>query len=153
MGTLSKITFNINSQILCFFTWCLSYNLNYRVVYNIQKELKNGYSFSIIKPKHIYDSVMRDNVIQFLTEYFDLFAEWDPTGRKAIIPQICKKSFYNDVFIPYVSKISDNFSSYSYFRKIWCKYFKNIRMTSKQRFSICQEYQILNDKIRNVCLF
>lgn len=149
---LSKQYFIINGQKICFFGWCLSYDIHYRQIYKIQSSLKDGQYLSIIKPQQIPEANLRNQVEIFLTEYMDLMANWDPTGQKARIPQMSKKDFYYNMFLPHISKIHTRWASYKYFQKIWCSSFKHIHMTSKQRFSICQDCQDFNDKIHNVSL-
>ena len=149
---LTDDIFYINGQKVCFYSWCLAYNIHFKYVLSIQKWLKNNNWCSIIQPKFIPDASKRIQVEKFLTEYMELIAEWDPTGQKARIPEMNKLNFYHHVYIPYtIQHKYDQCTSYKYFNKIWCTSFKHVRMTSKQRFSICSKCQQLNQNINNVC--
>lgn len=149
-GILLNDEFIINGQKLCFFTWCLAYDLNYSFVYKIQRWMKtNNYEY-VIPPIHVPEAPLRKDVEQFLTEYMDLMAQWSPCGEKALLPEMNKKNFYYQEYVPKMMRESRRWCSYKYFNKIWCTKFAHIRMTSKQRFSICQTCQDFNHKIQQV---
>ena len=143
--TLAHQKFYINNQVICFYCWCLVYDMHYQYVLSVQKFLKDGYYFHVIKPMHILDSTVKRDALCFLTEYFDLQAEWQPTGSKARLETFNKKEFYLNVYVPYISKVRSKCVSYSYFNQLWCLNFKHVRMTSKQRFSICPKCQKYNE--------
>jgi hypothetical protein len=136
----SNAVFVIKNQNVCFYVWCLVFNWNYKYVERVAKELTvNTNNDQIISHEHIYDSTMKNIILNFLTEYFDLLAEWDPTGKKALIPKLNKKRMYEILFTNDCILKNLPVPSYKYFIKIWNNYFSFVRMTNKQRFSICSK--------------
>jgi hypothetical protein len=150
-GHLTHNKYYINNQQLCFYTWCLVYDFHFGMAYKAQTSLQQGYWFSIVQPKHVADAILRINVEKFLIEHFDLLAHWDPTGRKATIQNFNRKDFWNRVYVKDCIDKKIPYASYVYFMKIWKTSFSHVRMTDKQRFSICQICQDFNREIRNVC--
>lgn len=149
---LLKDNFYINGQRLCFITWCMVYDLNYKYVYNVQKKMKENQEH-VIAPAYIPEAPLRENVENFLREYMDLMAQWSPCGEKALIPEMNKKNFYYQEYVPQMMRENRQWCTYKYFNSIWNSEFKHIRMTSKQRFSVCQECQDFNYKIHQVLFY
>jgi hypothetical protein len=148
---LTHNIYTANNQKMCFFSWCLVYDIHWSSFYRAQKLLNKGYWLSVVAPKYVPDAPLREHIECFLREHFDLLAHWDPTGKKATIPEFSKKIFYQNVFTREMDSLGLVCPSYEYFIKIWCLSFKHIRMTNKQTFSICQTCQDWNTKIYNVC--
>jgi hypothetical protein len=137
---LSDGVFVVKNQNVCFYVWCLVFNWNYKYVLRIGKELKTNLNNDLtISYEHLYDSTMKNIILNFLTEYFDLLAEWDPTGKKALIPKLNKKRMHEELFTNDCVLKNLPVPSYKYFVKVWNNYFSFIRMTNKQRFSICSK--------------
>jgi hypothetical protein len=131
--------------------WCLIFGWNYKYVERVGQELKNVITYNTtIAHSQIYDSTMKNIILNFLTEYFDLLAEWDPTGKKALIPKINKKRMYEQLFTNDCVLKSLPVPSYEYFVKIWNNYFSFVRMTNKQRFSICTSCHHSNNLLLQV---
>jgi hypothetical protein len=147
---LSHNIYKVNGQNMCLYSWSLVYDISWIMFWRAKKLLEKGYWLSVIAPKYVPDAPLREHIEFFLREHFDLLAHWDPTGRKATIPEFSKKRFYENVF----KRELDNYSlvcpSYEYFIKIWSLSFKHVRMTSKQTFSMCDKCQNWNQKIYNV---
>lgn len=151
--SLSTSYFSILNQRVCYYVWCLILKFNYHHVYKIYNKLLEKKYFMTVRPQYIPDATMKHIIISFLTEYFDIMAEWLPTGQKAIIPQFSKKDMYENIFVNHCKDKGVLIPSYSYFINVWLSYFKHIRMTNKQRFSICSTCQDFNDMINKVCFF
>lgn len=145
---ISTNFFMIENQRICFNLWCFIYGFNHTWMYGIRKLLVEQQFLAITKPMYIPEATLKPIIINFLTEYCDIMAEWDPTGRKALLPKFNKKQMHERLFRHYCETKHLPFTSYSYFIKIWLQNFKHVRMTQKQRFSICAECQRYNDQIQ-----
>lgn len=149
--TLTSSYFTIANQRMCYYVWCLILKFNFHYVYKINKLILEEKYYATVIPQFIPDATMKNIIISFLTEYFDIMAEWLPTGQKALIPKFNKKQMYHQLFVNHCNEKHLLIPSYTYFIEVWLTYFKHIRMTDKQRFSICSICQNFNDSINKVC--
>jgi hypothetical protein len=134
--------------------WCLVFDWNYKYIQRVGEELKNkSINNLVISQTFVQDCTMKNIILNFLTEYFDLLAEWDPNGKKALIPKQSKQKLHEELFTNDCMLKHLPIPSYKYFVKVWNNYFSFIRMTDKQRFSICSECYDYNDLILQVLHF
>ena len=134
---------------MCFYCICWTFGSTWSKIYRtkiklIENTLNNNY---IIRSTQVESTSLRKITERVLIRYIDIYAEWNPLGNKARIPQMCKKNFYNQYLVPYLKTISDKIPSYNYFIKIWNRTLKHVYMTNKQRFGQCSNCHIFNVQI------
>lgn len=86
-----------------------------------------------------YEAPKRALIMEWVSEYYELYADWNPCAedtRIAVVEKMCKRNLYKTMFIKWVEgigKTGDEIPCQAYFYEVMREEFPFIRQTDRQR--------------------